>query len=496
MKAPLSILMLCFFLYVLQAQDKYDYVWPNGYVSDTSLNNPAIFQGGSLMDFNKSPLELSYFRIPLWLRAYTSICDKNGQLLFYTNGCQVINREHRLMENGGGLIGGNNPNNNCSSHSYSSAQGELALPPFPGTPDLYFIFHLSTLLDHPPYYIIRDLQLTTVDASAENGLGRVIEKNRVIFHGYFADQLTAVRHANGRDWWIVAPKMLSNTYFIWLFTPQGLQGPMEQSIGSVWTWRDWGGQAVFSPDGSKYARANFENGLHLMDFDRCNGVFSNSVRIKSELPLNDTGPTGVGFSPSSRYLYLSWSIRLFQFDLRAANISNSRTTVGTAQHYSFFQQRLAPDGKIYMSSSIGMNYLHVIHQPDNPGMSCSFEEIGLTLPTRRSFNMPNLPWFRLYELPGSPCDTLRVQVPPVVRITVAPNPAYDELRVSLSEIYAGRPALFRLYDALGHLVYHARWEADSYTLVADVSNLPAAMYFWEVLSEAERLGQGKVVVAR
>lgn len=56
MKAPLSILMLCFFLYVLQAQDKYDYVWPNGYVSDTSLNNPAIFQGGSLMDFNKSPL--------------------------------------------------------------------------------------------------------------------------------------------------------------------------------------------------------------------------------------------------------------------------------------------------------------------------------------------------------------------------------------------------------------------------------------------------------
>jgi hypothetical protein len=32
-------------------------------------------------------------------------CDKNGQLLFYTDGVTVWNKNHQLMKNGTGLFG-------------------------------------------------------------------------------------------------------------------------------------------------------------------------------------------------------------------------------------------------------------------------------------------------------------------------------------------------------------------------------------------------------
>ena len=69
------------------------------------------------------------------------MCDKAGRLLFYTNGCKGINARHELMENGDGLYGGNNPANNCQSYAYSTWEGELALPPFPSQPDIYYIRH-------------------------------------------------------------------------------------------------------------------------------------------------------------------------------------------------------------------------------------------------------------------------------------------------------------------------------------------------------------------
>ena len=483
----------------LSAQDKYDYIWPNGTAGE-GVNDSTLLLGGTLLNFHENPRKVSFFNfnVPIFLKSYTFLCDKAGRLLFYTNGCKVINARHELMENGDGLYGGDIPANNCQSYAYSTWQGELALPSFPSQPDIYYILHLNTLRDDPPYYLSRDLQLTTVGMAAADGLGRVTEKNRVLFHGFMVDQIMAVRHANGRDWWVVVPKLQSNTYYVWRFSPDGLHGPGEQHLGPEWSWRDWGGQAVFSPDGSRYARCNYDNGLVIMDFDRCSGTFSNPQHLPpSLLPPNLGGPSGVGFSASSRYLYLSWLGTLFQLDMQAPDALAARQVVGEAQMYSLFQQRLAPDGKIYMSSSIGMNYLHVIHEPEMAGAGCRFEETGLELPTRRSWQMPNLPWLRLYELPGSPCDTLRAPDPQPGVILLGPNPTSGEVRITLPQGSAdGNPPYFRLYDALGRLVHNMRWEPGMPTLTLDLGRLPAAMYFWEVRSGNERKGQGKLVVAR
>jgi hypothetical protein len=494
----LPFIFLLLWLTTAGAQDKYDYIWISGYRSNSG--NPASLQGGILFDFHTPPLSASYFNIPIFLNAYTHICDKDGQVLYYTNGCKIINRNHEVMYNGEEINVGTRAYNSCAEHDYRLMQGLLALPAFAEHPDDYFLFHLRKHDTLPLYHIGYDLLLTTINASEQEGLGAVTEKNQFIHQGFFLEHLSAVRHANGRDWWIVLPHWVSNEFYVWRFAPDGLHGPIVQEIGRGWTGVNWGGQVAFSPDGTKYAMANFYNGLQLLDFDRCSGAFSNPVyMLREDLPLNDFGPTGVGFSPSSRFLYLSWSTKLFQFDLAAPGIPPSRVEIASARHYSFFQQQLAPDGKIYMSSSIAMNFLHVIHEPNKRGKACAFEEIGLTLPARRGWMMPNQPNYRLYELPGSPCDTLGIRLNPPIpgaAVKVYPNPASHALQVVIPQLWSGQALQFRLYDAIGRPLRHIRWDGFPFDITIDVSELPAAMYFWEVRSEAERLGQGKVVVAR
>jgi hypothetical protein len=58
----------------------------------------------------------------------SSISDKNGALLFYTNGQTVWNKNHEIMDNGSNLSG--DPNNTQSS----------IIIPKPNDENTYYIF--------------------------------------------------------------------------------------------------------------------------------------------------------------------------------------------------------------------------------------------------------------------------------------------------------------------------------------------------------------------
>ena len=113
-----------------------------------------------------------------------------------------------------------------------------------------------------------------------NGLGEMVEKNTLILQDTFSDgYLQAIQHANGRDWWVIAPKAVSNCYHKLLLDSAGLHYVEKQCIGNVWDYRDWAGQAVFSPDGAKYIRYNvvylgLDQYLDIFDFDRCTATLS------------------------------------------------------------------------------------------------------------------------------------------------------------------------------------------------------------------------------
>ena len=341
--------------------------------------------------------------------------------------------------------------------------------------------------------------------SLENGLGDVINKNQAILQDTFSDFLTAVRHGNGRDWWVMVHKNRSNRSLCYLLDPEGLHDPIMQHLGPKWNYQDWVGQSVFSPDGSKYARTNPYNGLNLFDFERCTGTLSNPLVI--DLSADSASACGVAFSPNSRFLYLSTGTKLFQFDMQAADIAASRQLIGVYDGFlapfptTFYQQRLAPDGKIYMAATNGINFLHVINQPDLPGLGCDFIQHGVEMPAYIDVGLPNFPNYRLYDLPGSSCDTLGIDGGPVssgepvaeeaAAFTVAPNPANDETNIRFGQPFSGD---ITLLDAMGGVVRHLTIN-ESTLFSLGVGGLPAGIYYLQVQGDNYNPEIRKLIIA-
>ena len=170
MRAILSLLGLFLFLHV-HAQDKYDYNWILGYgPSDTTLH-----YGGTLIGFQTDTPTLTYFETDLaFLWDNASISNESGQLIGYTNGCEIYNKVHELMDNGDNINEGPVHEQYCENvvGHYVNGQGALFLP-VPGSDSLYALFHLRQLKGS----IVKDFLYSTLDASANGGLGKVISKN-------------------------------------------------------------------------------------------------------------------------------------------------------------------------------------------------------------------------------------------------------------------------------------------------------------------------------
>src|SRR5690606_13278633 len=156
------------------------------------------------------------------------------------------------------------------------------------------------------------------------------------------------------------------------------------------------------------------SGLEVFDFDRCTGLFSNPVYI----PIVATGGAcGVAFSPNSRFVYVSSSPYVYQIDASAADVSVRQVLVATGDVFfspyppfatRFDLAQLAPDGKVYIGTGNSTLHLHVIHNPDEPGLACNMEQHGVELPHFYVNSLPNHPNYHLGPVDGSVCDSLGI----------------------------------------------------------------------------------------
>jgi PKD repeat protein len=179
---------------------------------------------------------------------------------------------------------------------------------------------------------------------------------------------------------------------------------------------------AFSPDGTKFVRLGGDApaAFRMYDFDRSTGTLSNPATVS--MPDATIYAAWACFSPNSRYLYLTnIGEQLYQYDTDAGDVSASVQLIGEYDGFlsvynlptGFHTMTLAPDRRIYMSSGNGVNVLHTIHNPDLPGTTCDFRQHDVLLPAHNKFFLPNNPFFRLYNMEGSPCDTLGVKPPAV-----------------------------------------------------------------------------------
>ncbi|MFN0033913.1 MAG: PKD domain-containing protein, partial [Saprospiraceae bacterium] len=360
--------------------------------------------------FKQSPPELTLHDFIVDF-PFASIADKDGNLVAFTDGCRISNRNKDLMLNGDTLNPGKVFNSYCSypwNQFYPIIQPCIFLPK-PGSDSLYYLFHLRS---DDKYRSPMNLLYSEIDASGDNGNGAVISKNKSLLSDslYLGPFVTATRHANGRDWWVAVTRRFHSEIHVTLVTSDtvrymGMQDVGFTEVDSAYCCN----QTRFAPDGSKFFR-NHPWGMLILEFDRCNGTFSKPVYWDYHIVPHGSG--GVAISPDNRFLYLCSGLTIQQYDLRASDVLSSREVVAEYDGYMspdptyFFHAQLGPDGKIYILTTSNNNILHVIHSPTKKGSACKVEQHGLQLPALGSFFEPNFPNYRLGPLDGSACDTL------------------------------------------------------------------------------------------
>ena len=412
--------------------------------------------GGSNIDFiTGAPMISLQSRVIDLKNTAANVTDSLGNLLFFTNGVVVGNQSGDTMQNGEGL----NPSdytNNWYPDALLLFQANLIIHD-PGDPDRYYLFHNT--IDILPDFVPQYLYLSVIDMSLDGGNGEVVSMNQVVFDGDVQPgHLTAVRHGNGRDWWVYGHEFDSDVFLRWLVTPQGLSGPISQSSG-VFRAPD-PGQVVFSQDGNRFAYFAGETGLDVFDVDRCDGTFNHIGHV--DVDSADFG-IGAAFSPNGRFIYLSAETRMFQVDGDASDLQGSLLQIATWDStYSpgfplatlFGASKLAPDGKIYISTMNSTDKLHVINQPDSLGLACDIVQHGITLPTYWKNSLPNHPNYHLGALDGSMCDSLGLgvaEVPIDLNLLLYPNPNAGAFTLS----FAPQPGtgVLEVHDVNGRLVH-------------------------------------------
>ena len=108
------------------------------------------------------------------------------------------------------------------------------------------------------------------------GLGEVVNKNIQIGTDSLCGAMTAVKHGNGRDWWLLIKGYSASgdsTFYEYLITPDTILQTVINIGGSSWTSL---GNLCFNKEGNKIAFVSFAGLIETFDFDRCTGVVSNS----------------------------------------------------------------------------------------------------------------------------------------------------------------------------------------------------------------------------
>jgi hypothetical protein len=482
---------------------KSDRVWVLGYDSSSNQNF-----GNSIISFENLTIDTFYKNgnVDFYLAA-SSVCDTAGNLLFSSNGFCAYDSALDKIEGTDSMM--------CCNIIFQGNYNEGAtilegvnIVKAPDKNDKYFIISKPKEQGLP---LSLSLRVTTVQQIADTLVG--IEKDFIVH----SDSLSGIgnielcRHANGRDWWLVQRHYRLNKYWIYLIDQNGVN--LKDSVEFSTYIPEYFTQAVFSTDGSKFVIAGMYNAIGvdslfiaMFDFDRCVGMLSNPQYYswKEDYVVS----TGCAFSANSKYLYVSSTDSIHQFNISEPDWISTKTLVATWDGFedtvtgspwatTFSCMQLAPDNKIYIVDG-NTTYLTTIDNPDEVGLACNVNQHSFRLPSKNGRTMPNFPLYRMGPIDGSDCDTLGIDMLSdlsskldnnTAQISIFPNPAIDYITLMIPRITKSWE--FVIYDIQGKEVFRnkSRGAFRSY----DVSFLASGLYVWKVRYEDGRSENGKLV---
>ncbi len=354
---------------MLCVAQRHDNHWVLGY---DPLNQPDdTIAGNVFSNFQNAHINIDFpvndtISFDMW-RNCVSMSDEIGNLIFYSNGISVLNRNHEIM------AGSEDYNYHPFHEQYNDSglpttQGSIALPA-PESENKYFLIHgkVNLEINSPDIDIyITDLYYSIIDLAGNDESGELIQASIPIVNDTLENfGIAAVKHANGRDWWVIAVADENvNKYYVILIDRNGVHLHHIQDLSSMGDHETGVGQVYFSNNGELYVRniitlLNDVSYLDILHFDRCTGT----LVIKEMITYSDSNRTaGLAISHNGRFAYTNDGNNLYQFDLLANNIESSINLIDVYDGYrddnnfptNFRNCWLAPDGKIYMTCANGM----------------------------------------------------------------------------------------------------------------------------------------------
>ncbi len=271
--------------------------------------------------------------------------------------------------------------------------------PKPGDYNKYLI--ISAIRDDINGHLRKvEVNILTLDMNKNNGTGEITGSSIVTLYDasdfIFTFVLDAVRHANGRDIWLVLltrPKVFS-----FLINKDGidLANRKESPIGNLARTNDAFFDLKVSPNGKKIAAVRYNDPLNLPNILLCN--FDNaSGKVTKFSKLILTNPFGgLEFSPDSKKIYYSRYYDrlsdLYQVSIDSEDINeilNSNKLVLSRAPGYLYSMKLGPNGKIYYINGIfytnGLfpEYLSVINNPNGEAGEVDIVEDAVYLNGRK-----------------------------------------------------------------------------------------------------------------
>ncbi|MBK7344723.1 MAG: T9SS type A sorting domain-containing protein [Saprospiraceae bacterium] len=501
----LLIFMVCSLCIVAQKHDA-NWVYTEMTYEDSTLYVLNFGEKGDTFILNS---------VPIVSGSSASYSTSSGLLKCFSDGDKMYGSSFSIMENGDSL--GYNADWDSIPVYYTGSEfysGEFL--PWPGQADNKVVYLHYVVYYFTSSYRHKELWYTTVDLGANDGKGKVVEKNVVLSDNVY--HYTCIQHGNGKDWWIISMKENLIEFDIFLLSESGLQFISTQSFPLPVYYSNYNrSPLISSPQGDWiYRQFNHEPG-YLFQFNRCQGEvqFQTMIGIPDSISVpNSFGMSLPIGSPNGRFIYSIFQDqitiqgkkeprpRIMQVDLDSNDPSFQFLYHQDLTNDGIHFPQITPDGRIYhLFEKDYINSLITIHRPDDLLDECGLEIPGKAFPP--GFDTPSTPRFpnyRLGPLVGSECDTVTtsVAVPEMGKtydMTLTPNPSSGpvDVEITLPE-YQGHNVVCDVIDGLGKIVSSHTFPPFSYRHTLDTSAFAPGLYVVQLIVDGRVVKAEKLVV--
>jgi gliding motility-associated-like protein len=318
-----------------------------------------------------------------------SISDPDGNLLFYTQGTTLWNKNHEVMPNGTDLKG-----------SPSGSQTALIVPN-PQDPDIFYVFTTDdALLSDSGQF--NGFNYSVVDKTLDNGNGDVVMKNTNLLP-VGSEKVTGGLNFATDFYWVITH--YENRFYAYRVDENGVNpNPIISIIGpNITNFANGRGSLKIAPNASKLAMTylindpRYTSSLFVFDFDVDTGVVSNAIEALG----HERVYYGLEFSSDSNKLYASGvhfdsdnrlgEIEVVQFDLEQDDIFSQEITMlnytNDSNYFVAGALQIGFDKRIY--HTLPNTKLSVIKNPNENGVSARPAKNVIDLEGRQAtFGLP------------------------------------------------------------------------------------------------------------